>query len=589
MDKRKRVPDVLSMDLFRAVVLCVTLLAGPGIGLTETSRPLVAQQPAPQRQPQVPMPQPPAPATAAQGVPASPATTPGTQPPGSPGAPPAAPAGGQGAPAIGGQAVAPVPAASTPLGVVREKETKETKETRETKDHPSDLVGAISALAWPVAIVALVIFVLISVMLSRTIQRVFRIAVSVVQRIEIAGVKLDIDPTAVSEVKDFLGESLARLMRRAKTQYDQAARVVLVQELLRRVVDEGLQQILAQHGLAPWPASLRATVHVPDVVFKDYMYQLVDYYPNASRKKTAGRRLSQRFGVIGRAWRLQKSIGRGRAISGSDASNQLIMYWGMQPGEAKGETHPQPANLCVILIDAQANDTRVGLLYIDSTAPDAFGINPPSTPAPTSSEAAAAAAQTVAAAAAVAVAQAVAQATAGAAAQQAAARRAAQAAAEAVARAAAGATTQAADNAAAQAAADPLIQQAANDLARDAARLAAENAANTVAQAAAAAAAAQTAAAQAVAGAAQAAAAQAAAAVAQAAANAVQQAAADAAAHAAAAVGVQGITADQIAVELQDHLRTRDLAHAIGQAMTALRSGGPELDITDLRNEPEQA
>jgi len=84
---------------------------------------------------------------------------------------------------------------------------------------------------------------------------------------------------------------------------------------------------------------------------------------------------------------LASSVGRGDwAIHGTwksdfspDASDQLISFWGMQQDEADDQSHLlRPANVCVMLIDAQDNDNRVGLLYVDSTQPDAFGVNPPS-------------------------------------------------------------------------------------------------------------------------------------------------------------------------------------------------------------------
>jgi hypothetical protein len=262
-----------------------------------------------------------------------------------------------------------VAAGPTPPGVVREKETKETKEIRD------------GDWGWPITAAFLGAVVLCLLAWNRAIQQLFGVAVSVVQKIEIAGVKLEIDSSRVREVKRFLGGSLAELIARARSQYDQMAAATSVQERLKDVVRIALRDVLTQQGFASWPEGLRAAIHVPDVVFKDYMYQLVNYYPNTNRPKTAGRRLSQRLGIVGRSWRLRQSMGRGRAISGPDASNQLVMFWGMQRDEADDQSHLiRPALLCVILIDDDDDDNRVGILYIDSTAPDAFGLNPPLEP-----------------------------------------------------------------------------------------------------------------------------------------------------------------------------------------------------------------
>lgn len=546
MSKLRLVPDFLRISSLIAVALCATLMGGTGNCFGETIRSVLAQSTP--VGPQSPGPN--VPAGTTQGTPAS---APVGQPAAVSAGQAAAVAGSQATPPAGVQAASPAAAPSAPPGVVREKETRETKEI---KDHPSDLVGVSSAVAWPVAIVLLLLILLFAIWGSRTIQQLFGIAISAVQKIEIAGVKLDIDTSVVDEVKKFVGGSLGKLMEKARSQYAKMARQFLVEERLAEVVRVGLRDILVQHGFAAWPDDLRATIHVPDIVFKDYMYQLVDYYPNAYRAKTAGRRLSQRFGIVGRAWRLQQSMGRGRAVSGPDASDQLVMYWGMQKDQADDRSDHRPATLCVMLIDAQDHNNRVGLLYIDSTAPDAFGVNPPPPPAIALGEAAVSAAQQAA--------QAVVQEAADVTVQHA-GNRTTRAAAKAVIQAAKGAIVQAVHDA---------VARAAHDTAAEAVPKAASAAAAAVAQAA------RDAAAQAPAGAA----AEGATAVAQAAADVVAQAAAEAAAAAAVA-----ITADQVAEELQNHRLTRALARAVNQAMGPLRNAGPELDVTDLRYENKSA
>jgi hypothetical protein len=572
MSKKRDLPNAFLIVIFSAVALCATAKARAGDGLSETSRPVLAQntpsapqQPAPTgaTQPSTVSPQSTAPGTAA---PAAPSPSPAVQPTVLGGGQAAAQAGGQASPSAGGQGVVPAQGTSAASGAVREKETKETKETNEIKDRPSDFVEFFSAVAWPGAIFLIIVFVFLLLALNRTIQQLFGIAASVVQKIEIAGVKLEIDTSAVDEVKKFIGGSLHQLVKKAEAQYEKTASAASVEDRLRQVVREGLREILTQHSLGARPDGLRATIHVPDIVFKDYMYQLVNYYPrSASRSKTAGRRLSQRFGIVGRAWRLRQSMGRGKAISGPDASDQLISFWGMQQDEADDQSHLQrPANLCVMLIDSQDNDNRVGLLYVDSTQPDAFGINPPQlAPVPVREAAAAAALQ---------AAEAVAQAAADAAAQQT-ADPAAHAAAEAVALAANSAISQAANDAtaravnheAAEAAALAAAKAAADSVARAANDVAAQAATGTATQAAAAA-------------------------VAQAAADAVSNVVAQVATQAAVAIAAAPtITANQVAMALQDHLLTRTLARAVNQAMAPLRGAGPALDITDLRYEIENA
>ena len=59
----------------------------------------------------------------------------------------------------------------------------------------------------------------------------------------------------------------------------------------------------ATAGMDP-NAGYRATVHIPDVLFSDTLYQLLDYWPKG---KGGGRRFSARFGILGLAWRLEES------------------------------------------------------------------------------------------------------------------------------------------------------------------------------------------------------------------------------------------------------------------------------------------
>jgi hypothetical protein len=263
------------------------------------------------------------------------------------------------------------------------KETKETVERKEIHDHPSDWAEFAGAVAWPIAACLIVLAFLISIARSATIKGLVREAVSLVRSFEIGGVKMEIDASAVAEVKKFLGDSMHELATKARGHYDQLATATAVDERLRNVVREGLPAILKKNKLPQTPPDLRATVHVPDIVFKDYLYQLVDYYPGPERHHPLGRRYSQRFGIIGRAWRSGQSIGRGKAVSGPNAAIQLITEWGMQPREADNHSHLQPANLCVVLFDHTDNHRQVGLLYVDSTQENAFGVDPPTVTPPT--------------------------------------------------------------------------------------------------------------------------------------------------------------------------------------------------------------
>lgn len=263
MNKPKRIPGVLSKGLFGAVALCVTLLAGSGNGLSDASRLVVAQRSPslPQRQPpsgstspQAPTPQPLA--STAQGVPAPAAAAPGTQPLGPPEAQPATPAGKQPAaltapqdvaPA-GGQATSPdalggqeAAASGTPptSGIVCVKETKEAQQIKEIKDRPSDweavvsaFFGMVSAFAWPGALVLFMLLLRNAVVHHPEFREIFGTFGSVVRKITVAGVDLEIDSAAMQRIREFVGKTVDELMTKARIEYDRMAEGFSVDERL---------------------------------------------------------------------------------------------------------------------------------------------------------------------------------------------------------------------------------------------------------------------------------------------------------------------------------------------------------------------
>jgi hypothetical protein len=249
-------------------------------------------------------------------------------------------------------------------------EVKAANDNKETCERPNKWVGIVSALAWPVSVIVLMGILLLSLMLSRAVRSFLGVAVSSVKNIEISGVKLDVDPAAVQKDKQDLKEAVQKLINQADRQYIVFAAPFRLKDLLGSFF-KALQQTLRDKGFNESPDGLRVTIHVPDIVFEDFFYQLSDYYPKSDPRKSAGRRLSQRAGIIGRSWRLRKSMGRGIAVTGE---TQLITDWAMQPDEAVQRGHWRPATLCVMLFDKDSQ-MPVGLLYIDSTLPNAFGTN----------------------------------------------------------------------------------------------------------------------------------------------------------------------------------------------------------------------
>jgi hypothetical protein len=259
----------------------------------------------------------------------------------------------------------PAPSPTSPVATVR---TKETKEAQGLRDRPSNWVQLIGVIAWPICLLLIVIMFLF----SRTGKRIFGLFPKVVRKISAGGVEMQISEDAVDEIREYLRDSFDELVARAKDEYQKMASVQQISMHLSRVMDDAVPRILQANHIPALPDSVRGTIHVPDIVFSSYLYQLVNYYPTDSRPGgSAHRRFSQRYGIIGRCWRLGESMGRGNAVvAGPNAVRQLIEQWGFMRNEVS-QTRERPADLCIIL----RNDDHlpVGLLFVDSTTADGFG------------------------------------------------------------------------------------------------------------------------------------------------------------------------------------------------------------------------
>jgi hypothetical protein len=112
----------------------------------------------------------------------------------------------------------------------------------------------------------------------------------------------------------------------------------------------------------------RSTIHIPDSLFAETLYQLVDYYPD-QLDPGRGRTFSTRFGIIGKAWRLAQPQ---YAPSVPTTQQDLILGWGMTQEEAQKAAQKDRQSFgCVIIKDFGGR--CLGVFYMDSPVKDAFG------------------------------------------------------------------------------------------------------------------------------------------------------------------------------------------------------------------------
>ncbi len=237
------------------------------------------------------------------------------------------------------------------------------------------MLGFFEQIAWP-----LVTFILVALLIwSGSLNRF----AAFIRSIKAGGIEIEFSSEGANRARSTIVETYREFNRAARNAYEQAVRTYSIRENFKVAIDV-IRESMQPHDR--WPIhDYRATIHVPDVVIDDYLYQLVDYLPSGPG---SGRRFSVRRGIIGRCWRLGCSLGTGDALApprGPVAAAQghtsddtaLVQEWGMTWEEAeKWRKDKRHSFLCILLRTASASTAPsppVGILYIDSIAKDAFG------------------------------------------------------------------------------------------------------------------------------------------------------------------------------------------------------------------------
>lgn len=227
-----------------------------------------------------------------------------------------------------------------------------------SSDRDDPLLVALAG-KWPLAL----LLALVLIAFSSRLRRIFGAGSKLVRKVSAGGVEMEISSEAVDQVRAQLKGSFRELVASARDEYERMSDLQEVDLRLEAVVEKHIRTTFLN------AKGMRATVHVPDIIFKDYLYQLLDYYPKGDG---AHRRFSQRYGIIGRSWRSQESHGTGAAFASAQGSEKaLVKLWGMTRREAHGKLNEKPSCLSVLLRSGQA---LVGVLYVDSDDRDAFGV-----------------------------------------------------------------------------------------------------------------------------------------------------------------------------------------------------------------------
>lgn len=180
-----------------------------------------------------------------------------------------------------------------------------------------------------------------------------------VTAIKLAGMKINLDPSKAKELLSISSEVVFSDFERV---VDREVEKLKVWGKFEAVIEKALKPMLDESLLkADDPYLFRVTLHMPDTLQPEALYQLVDYYPQGPFAKTRGRRLSIRFGAIGKAWRLQRSVYSPTVPTDQEG---LIKDWGMTANEAEKAGRDRQTFLAVIITDA--SKVPLGIFYMDA-------------------------------------------------------------------------------------------------------------------------------------------------------------------------------------------------------------------------------
>jgi hypothetical protein len=182
-----------------------------------------------------------------------------------------------------------------------------------------------------------------------------------VTAIKMAGLKINLDPGKAKELLSITSEVVYADFERV---IDREVEKQKVWPKFEQVIEKGLRPFI-DASLLPTevdaPSPFRVTLHMPDTLEAETLYQLIDYFPAGPFPNSKGRRKSIRFGAIGKAWRMESS---GYSPAVSTQRNDLIKDWGMTGKEAEAAGQGRQTFLSVILRDS--SHVPLAIFYMDA-------------------------------------------------------------------------------------------------------------------------------------------------------------------------------------------------------------------------------
>lgn len=197
-----------------------------------------------------------------------------------------------------------------------------------------------------------------------------------VRSLKIYGVEIQLDTKALEELEEREKQIFQKLAAKMEQASTKTARSLSMAEHLKDAAKEIIEKRKSIKPNLFVNNDVRFTIHVPDTIFKDHVYQLVDYYSpkSGSIRGGRGRRFSVRYGIIGLCWRTSKSRGTATAFDGDEnAINDLKERWSMTDADA--ETAKLKPSCLAVSIRGESPETQLAIVYADSPDKQFWGDN----------------------------------------------------------------------------------------------------------------------------------------------------------------------------------------------------------------------
>ena len=217
------------------------------------------------------------------------------------------------------------------------------------------------AWAWPITILILVLAFLAWVTYSTAAQPFLKIVFGRVRRVTAFGVEFDLSEKAALQTRTNVEAGFKELRQKLTREFDSQVDAELLDNKLLYIAKNVIEPMLATDEAK---RTYRCSVHVPDVLFEDALYQLLDYQPTGGGR---GRTRSVRFGIIGTCWRLGHSDVQPDVTTNAA---ELVKAWAMTTSEAAVVGRDRRSFIAVPLVNT--DHQPVGVFYVDAVPQNAW-------------------------------------------------------------------------------------------------------------------------------------------------------------------------------------------------------------------------